>query len=318
MKKRDKSDVVIRFNGKALPLDEWSKKEAAADREPKRRPVAAPQRERLPDRPVEKGRIPRFASSKPPRPMLRRRLKKVAMLFWLPGVAAVIVGLAIGLSMLTSISGAGQAWSGSSPATSDAETTPVEEVKAEDLSLSLYVLQAGVFAKRERALQVARSFRKAGYAALTAGTNPTAVMVGASETQSGVKRFSQYFAGRHISVYTKELRIRADQKTALKSGRRATRLLNGKRFVETLLGLSEASIAGKTLPRQEIERLKKLAPNVNRGETDALARFETAASATLNQVPSATRRPDEAAAQALRQSALELIALYQQAVGDSG
>lgn len=332
--RKQKSDVVIRFNGERHSLEEWTKKETAAEKEkllewdhafsgqmdlqakPGGQNSNSPSEHLSYPKEIKSGRIKGKLDSLPV------RLLRTIRIYWLPGAAAIVIGLVIGLTMLTVFSGKEETgstvWGKKSGIISSGSNTV--KVQSGSLDLSVYLVQAGVFSTRAKADQVSQGLRKEGFAAVTAGNNPTAVLIGAASSKNGAAQLESFYKSRDISVYQKYLQIRPQSTQILKNNTLAAATLKVKTFISTLLMASGESYSGqKTISTATAHRLENIladwkgADNNMSGNIDKQLNgsLEAAADHALVQVQALQHKGTVENYYSLQQSLLEIIALYQ-------
>ncbi|WP_100488718.1 SPOR domain-containing protein [Sporolactobacillus pectinivorans] len=325
---RHKPDVIIKFNGQAHSLEQWVKKETAAERErlPESNRTSSEKAERKASIVDQPGYLAHYQKNKTIRGRKRTfrasQILKIISHFWLPGAAAIVIGLVIGLTMLTAFSGKGNtgsaAWS--ERLSTSSINVPSGKITGKSLELSIYVIQTGVFSTKERASQVAGNLRREGFSALTAGNNPTAVLIGGAFSKKGAGQLENYYKNRNIPAYQKYLQIQVQNSSkVLKNDKQAILTLKAKTFVQTLLTAAEENSGGQNVSDKTVRQMvsilddwKRTDPGPkNASEQMLVGNMETVAGQAVTQAQALQHTKSGENDERLQQSALEMVALYQ-------
>jgi hypothetical protein len=253
--------VTITFNGKKHNLEEWTRQETAADKDKSLNWNAAFSEERTTmkhhtqpiadDDAFVKQKHSFFRNNKKRRPVLSKSSGTwhTIRLFWLPAVAAMVVGLVIGLSMLMIFSDQNtkvkDTWAdGQKKTQSDGAS---EAAKAINLNVPVYMIQAGLFGSSSKAKQVAEQLKNQGPAAVMQVSGGTAIFVGISQTEVGADQLLAHFKKKGMTVFKKQMTIQSDS-AAEKNKLKVNETLIYKKIIIALLSISEQSKNGAAAP----------------------------------------------------------------------
>ncbi|MFT8391657.1 MAG: hypothetical protein ABF683_10270 [Sporolactobacillus sp.] len=328
--RKNHEPIHIRFNGETHTLDEWTKKESAADKEhfldwsdafPEMHDESAQQREPVPYHP-KKGRPP-FLHGSPSRlhPSVRQ-IFHLLRLFLLPAASAIIIGQANVFTMLLLFSGQKQqtssTWQGTEAQASSAQTHPIND---ENIQITTYLLQAGVYSTKDKAQEAASLLRGKGLAVLTGGSKETALFIAAARKSSGAQQLAAYYKSQGVVVYQKQLRFKAAKKPAvLQNKKNSVFVLTTRAMI--LLMATDPSIGsgGKihpqlSVPKQlqtQADRLQKISVQTDSPRLASMvsAIKKTAQHAETRAKASADAQTGQSFA-SYQEALLELIALYQ-------
>lgn len=333
-KKTKKSRVTITFNGKKHTLDEWTRNETAADREQSLDwKHAFPNQEHDADSPLP------LKTDKPPG--IRRKQKKAIAIsqrmqaahewiptiksFTLPALAAVAVGLMIGLSVLTIFATQERASdrdSASDGLSQGAASSPASPVDREAFRLQAYVVQAGVFSTAEAAQTEADQLAAMGLAAVTVDDGKAAVYLSAAATEEQAERLADDFRRRGISVYPKPWTIEPSaHPPALANARLAQAVAYGGSVLRQLLRLpassADASHDSAQILKEAEQMVSKWEPDQVTGlDREAQRHFDQFINGTNDAVKHAEayvkNREDIRSSATYQESLIAAIDLYRQ------
>lgn len=253
--------VTITFNGKKHNLEEWTRQETAADKDKSLNWNAAfseePTTKEHHAQPVTdddafaKQKHSFFSINKKRHLVLSKPSGtwQTIRLFWLPSVAAIVVGLVIGLSMLMIFSDQNTSvkdtWADNQKKTQSDSAS--ETVKAVNLNLPVYMIQAGLFGSSSKAKQVSEQLKSQAPAAVMQVSGGSAIFVGVSQTEAGADQLLAHFKKKGMTVFKKQMTIQADS-AAEKNKSQMNEALNYKKIIVALLSLSEKSKNGSAAP----------------------------------------------------------------------
>ncbi|MCO7175525.1 hypothetical protein ACFP7A_00980 [Sporolactobacillus kofuensis] len=262
-KKQQKPHVTVMINGEKHSLDEWTRTETAADKDTSldwhgafsshEHTLQSEQSRTFSDRdhdPLSRHKPTLFKKKKGWKTNQNQHMRPLRMIrmFWLPGTAAIVVGLVIGLSMLMILSEQNNMIKGSRLGKSSVNTTEeAQTVQRRNLNLSVYMIQAGVFESRSTATQMATKLKEQGSAAVMPTSEGTAIFVGISKTATGSEPLLMHNKQLGMTVFKKQIAIKP---TSLFQGddRRATVAYYGNKLIMTMLDLSDQVELGKKSP----------------------------------------------------------------------
>lgn len=286
--KQEKSDVSITFNGKEHTLEEWTKAEiAAADKDKTLNWQSAFQGHTEKSETNKKTSAPgkKFASyyyqvkKKRRRGLKQKRTaffpkhppsaKEIRVFFkhvWLPVMAALVVGLGLGFTMLLIFSDQGKTSVKSSAAAEQTtkktgQGQAVSPLKAEDLPFEVSVIQGGVFSKTEQVNKAIGGLRKKGVPAIAVKTGgQTAVYIGLMTNDSAGSRLTNYYKKRKVGYYEKKWQLSvAEHPLVLKNRQLADFIGKGRDILKALLGISgQVTPESSLIKAQTAEKLDKL------------------------------------------------------------
>jgi hypothetical protein len=252
--------VTITFNGKTHNLEEWTRQETATDKDKSLNWNAAFSEERTTmehhaqpitdDDAFVKQKHSFFRNNKKRHLVLSKPSGTwhTIRLFWLPAVAAIVVGLVIGLSMLMIFSDQNtkvkDTWADGQKKTQNDGSS--EAVRNVNLNLPVYMIQAGLFGSSSKAKQVAEQLKSQGPAAVMQVSRGTAIFVGVSQTEAGADQLLAHFKKTGMTVFKKQMTIQSE--SAEKSKLKANEALSYKKIISALLSISEKSKNGTTAP----------------------------------------------------------------------
>lgn len=339
-KKKKSPQVIITFNGKKHTMEEWTKKETAADKEKllnwnsafpenqNRAGISHPQGQKLPDRVKSYLRVKHIFSRerkkwRPGRPMIHEAVYLVRH-FWLPAAAAVVIGLAIGLTMLMIFAGqtqsVGAAWTARTGSSGAAAQSAPASASSRDLGLSAYVIQAGVYSTKAKAAQAAAQLQNNGSAAIMVDRGTTAIFIGAASAKPGAAKLDGYYKSQGIPAYQKSLQFNASAKPAvLKTGSAATFIVQGKALMQNLLEISDEAINGNfSLSGQTVVKMDKLinawklpdGGSLNSAGRSLAVNLQKQAGVAASMAHTLQVKKSGASFNAYQQSLLETIILY--------
>ncbi|MCO7127944.1 SPOR domain-containing protein [Sporolactobacillus shoreicorticis] len=257
-KNKKTPQVTIIFNGKKHTMEEWTRRETAADKEKSLDWNAAFSEDHVPADHHAQPLVDEEAFVKQKRLILKRKKKwhpssrksagplPTIRFIWLPAAAALVVGLVIGLTMLMIFNEQNpkskDTWtSGNNQAQSSTDSSSA--VSKNDLNLSVYVVQAGLFSSTAKAERIASELRSHGPAAVMPVTGGTAILVGVAQTDAGATRLLDHFKDQGLTVFKKKVPIEASQ-AILKKQSQAEAALHYKKLILELLSLMEQSKNG--------------------------------------------------------------------------
>lgn len=257
-KNKKMPQVTITFNGKKHTMEEWTRRETAADKDKSLDWNAAFSEEHVPTDRQTQTIVDEDAFVKPKHFILNRRKKwhssssksfgplATIRFIWLPAAAALVVGLAIGLTMLMIFNEqnpkSNDTWTSNNESAQSGKESS-EAVSKNDLNLSVYVIQAGLFGSTDKAEQIASELRNHGPAAVMPVTGGTAIFVGVAQTDAGATQLLAHFKGLGMTVFKKKIPIKASQ-TILKKQAQSDAALDNKKLIQELLSLMEQSKNG--------------------------------------------------------------------------
>lgn len=338
--KNQKTGMVIRFNGVKYNLDEWTAHEQAAEKEHQLDWQGA-----FPDRAPENQSADKINSDSPKqnfpeqsRPDQTDRLEKTVRVkagfreigrrirhYWLPGAAALVVGITIGLSLLSVFPGkntaANPAWPQNQTASSASSGTGT--IRPGQLSQTFTVIQTGVFSTRQLADVAVAGLKQQGVAAVAAGTKPVSVLIGTSVSAQSTDSLLKKYHARNLPVYKKRIRIEPKNGQASLKSPIAAYALKANDFLSSLYQASDQLSSGNRNGLQKIvgqvagNRAALRQMNASEQKTADLTRitlFDQNADHAVRALQSVLRSGNEMDFTALQQSLLELIAAYQDLV----
>ena len=132
---------------------------------------------------------------------------------WLPLLAAVIVGLAIGFTLMIMISKDNSAKSAAPSASLPVEIQPVAKssVNLSALQLRFYGVQANVFNNKDGALAFQQELQQKGLPSFILSADSYRVIVGFAKDKSAAKKMAAGFKKQKIDVYAKPFSLAANK-----------------------------------------------------------------------------------------------------------
>ncbi|RYM06852.1 hypothetical protein EWH99_01255 [Sporolactobacillus sp. THM7-7] len=336
-KKPKKPDVFVTFNGRKHTLEEWTRKETAAEKEeldwkasfPS---LEKPSGEKQPS--VEKSNrfnlpFPRIGRRRKKRgrskPSLLHESALAAKLFWLPAAAAIVVGLVIGLSLLMVFTGQNEAdgtWTGKSGTALSGNENGAKRLKSTDLNLDVSIIQAGVYTEKQSADRAAADLQSRGIPAVTVEEDQTAVFIGAAGPGAEGRELIGYYKRQGLPVYQKSWEIHPiEQSEILENGRAAAFAVEGKTLIQALLDLSGEAAGGQFSP-QTIKRADKLlgswAPSsqesISQAMKEKMNAFKEQTAAAADQARVLQKKKSDESFASYEKALLEAIVLYRQLI----
>lgn len=344
--KKKSPQVIIRFNGEKHTLEEWAKRETAADKEkdldwsrafPKN-PDTADRDDSIYKHHKANRTEPYFHIGRmfgrrktnwlPGRRAIRGTLYTVRY-FWLPAAAAVIVGLSIGLSMLLVFTGQNRpeqaAWTSGTVRSSTAGSSLSSPLTQRSLALSVYVVQTGVYATQTAAGQAASRLRNEGVAAVTFKQGNADIFISAASTASGAAKLAGYFKNQGIPVYQKNVQFSASANPAvLKDSRTASFAARGRALVQELLQISEEAAGNRFFPSSQavaqMDRLLKdwklpAAGALSGSNRQTAVNFQKSVNTAASRARAMRAKGTGATFNSYQQSLLEAIMSYRDLIG---
>ncbi|RYL94680.1 hypothetical protein [Sporolactobacillus sp. THM19-2] len=324
-KKQNECNVTVTFNGRKYSLQDWAEKETAAnkDRSLDWSRSFPEKQDTMNKQDTDTGLFPRHKDKKSKKKKRGRKgaADPVSILvrLWLPVLAAVVIGLASGMTMLMFFSGAdkpaGQSW-----AQSDGDASVQEQQRLptrKDLEFSTGMIQAGVFSTMEKASQVAESLRNEGIPSLAFPDRMNTVFIGAASTVQSAKVLTNDYKEKGVSFYTRKYDYRVtDQSSVLKSKSMAVFAARAKVYLQGMHQIADLK-ADERYPNQQLmERLNRQLNTLKGMEKTDLSRtFLETAEATMRTLHIFAEKKDEATYYAFQQHLLELSASYQKIIG---
>jgi hypothetical protein len=330
-KKNHKTGMVIHFNGAEYNLDEWTVREEAAEKEHQLDWQGA-----FPDHGERKASVEQIDPSLTDRQETVQRQKhdgrngftgvvRRFKRYWLPGAAALVVGTAIGLSLLSVFSEkdtvTGSVWPQNSPAFPASSGSIA--IQADSLSQTFMVIQTGVFSNRKLADVAVAGLKQQGFPAVAAGKDPVSVLIGTSVSAQSADDLVKKYHDRHLPVYKKQIRIGPKSGRKLLKGPAAGYAEKANRFIKDLYQASDRLASGNRNVQQSLisrvqgSRAALRQINVSGLKTADLNRltlFDQDADRTVRILEASLKNGGEKDFMALQQSLLELIAAYQDLV----
>ncbi|RYL93874.1 SPOR domain-containing protein [Sporolactobacillus sp. THM7-4] len=343
--KRKSPHVMVTFNGKKQTLDEWTKRETAADKEKLLNwETAFPENEdnngssALPDgaHPSPAGKTcseRRPFGGKKRRKILKQspvyRTALAIKLFWLPVTAAIVVGMITGLTLLIVFTS--QYKTGNNHLTHPQESLqPVVQqgavpISSRNLELSVFVVQAGVYSSKASADQAASHLRAQGAATIEVKNGKTAIYIGATRTESQARSMAEIYQKQNIPAYQKSWETSVPARPmVLRDSRIAAFTVQGKSLIESLLAASGEASGGKYSPSEkslsQVDKLLKgwnypqTGDGISGREKKLMKALRARAIEAAGEVHSLKTRGDNASFNAFQQKLLETIALYDQLI----
>lgn len=330
--KKQAPHVTVTFNGKKHNLDEWTRKETAADKDKSLdwntafstelksvdEHAHAPSHLLTDQDAFVKRKHSLFRGKRIWRPKQHQISGAVRIIrfFWLPAAAAVVVGLVIGLSMLTIFSQQNHAvkdtWanSGKSPQTEEKS----QAIQNQDLNLSVYLIQAGLFGSKSKADQIASQLRNHGPSILMATPGGTAIFVGVAETDAGASQLLTRDKDQGLTVFKKQMQFQPAT-GFLNNKKQANSALDGKKLMLAFLAASEESQNGASSPSkktmQNMDRLyEKCRTNAASTNDNTVGRFLASVDQSKNAAQKLAASHSEAQFVQFQQSLLESVSEY--------
>ncbi|MFX3615932.1 MAG: SPOR domain-containing protein [Sporolactobacillus sp.] len=337
--RKDKhAQVSVTFNGEKHTLEEWTRKETAADKEKSLDWSGAfpdtnlqGKKDEHPYQPADNREPRNYWPIHPPKKQNRRlpgfsghQIFQTLRIYWLPATAAIIIGLAIGLTMLILFSGQKQqtssTWAGGRAAAP--AQTAFAPVSRKDLQLTAYFLQAGVYSSKAKAEEAASMLRGRGLAVLTGGQGQTALFVSAVGADSGAQKLSEYYKKQGISVYKKQLRFQAAPKSYALGHAATGNFIKNVRSIILTMDQDPVISGTKIYPRaRAVSRLQKQNAALQKLRSGTVVSNRRVATLMANicsigrnasaNALSSQKKQTSAAYAAYQESLLQMIALYQ-------
>lgn len=339
-KKKRKTNMVIHFNGGTYDLNEWTAREEAADKERQLDWKGAFPDYRSKDRTAEKtgsslsdrNLAEHPAGQMPPAEkdgrisidvgQIARRIRS----YWLPGTAALVVGIAIGLSLLSVLPGKNTAvnpvWP-QNPSVTAAQAGS-QSVQPGSLSRTITVIQTGVFSSRRLADIAVAGLKQQGIAAVAAGQKtPVSVLIGTAVSAQSADDLLKKYQSRQLPVYKKQIHISPPNSTAPLKGTAAGYSEKANRLLTDLYQISDRMVSGDRTGLQKLysqvtgSRAALRQVNVSGqkpAELNLMTVFDQDADQAIHVLQSALKSGKDADFTLLQQSLLELIAAYQDLV----
>jgi hypothetical protein len=338
--KNHKTGMVIRFNGATYNLDEWTAHEEAAEKEhqldwqgafpdqaqgtrsaDKLIPDSSKQNFPEKNRPGEMEHPVRTVSVKTGLKAISRRIRH----YWLPGAAALVVGITIGLSLLNVLPGkntaVNPAWPQNQAVSSVSSGTGV--IRPSQLTQTFTVIQTGVFSTRQLADVAVAGLRQQGIAAVAAGKKPVSVLIGSSVSAQSADDLLKKYRVRNLPVYKKLVRIGPKNSQASLKSPIAGYALKANLFLSSLYQVSDQLLAGNRNGLQKVAgqvtdsrvALRQVnATEQKPADLNRITQFDQNANRAVMAMQSVLKSGKESNLTALQQSLLELIAAYQDLV----
>ncbi|MCA0986218.1 hypothetical protein [Guptibacillus algicola] len=258
---KDGRTISIRFNGENKDRDPEVHKEESAAAEEKEFEWILPER-RDEKKVVEfkklqlpKKKYPQVEKSKKKHMLPLRRKKKKHLVSQnrsltlhksvvVSVASAVFIGVLFGFILLMVFSGDDLAPPVSSDAKESTEVTAVSTDTAE-LSLSLQVVQSGVYSTEESALEFQQRLKDNGFPAAIINSDNYYLMIGVSSTVEGQEALAGYFKSKGEDVYAKQWNVSAEGAVLSKEG--VAHLTEGKAFIEELVSMDLNGLTDKEL-----------------------------------------------------------------------
>ncbi|MFC7393188.1 SPOR domain-containing protein [Scopulibacillus cellulosilyticus] len=289
VKKKTDPDIIVKFNGKEHSLEEITKAETAAADSDKslnwRQVFPNEEKETLKSDKIEEQSAVTHES-------LVSKLKKkksktksendhipIFLLIkhiWIPLLAAIIVGMGLGFTLLLAFSGHGKNHAVSTVSNTETASQPGQSLKqnasalpAKDLSLHLYVIQAGVFSNKSQADALVNGFHEQGVPGVVEKDGNNYVFIGAQTNQSDVNRMKNYFKDQSISVYTKDWTAKSKQKTVKRNAYNFMKL--GNDLLVSMIPVSGQMILneGGSINNKDMNKIKAMESELKKAENEA-------------------------------------------------
>ncbi|MFT8873052.1 MAG: hypothetical protein ABF868_12335 [Sporolactobacillus sp.] len=319
---KKQSPVTVFFNGEKLTLEEWTRRETAAGKQPPLDWSSA-----FPKKAVDKPAPHSFDSVKSHSArfthgdMLRhcRRAGHVLRLLLLPAGAAILIGLAIGLTLLLFFSGQSEKKS-NTWVTEAAPTAGVSAVTAKQLTVSEFLLQSGVYSNQTKAQQAAAALRRQGLAVVTGGSGQTALFIAGCSSAAAASEQAAYYKKKQVPVYQKQVQFIPSKRAAVLSDplsgqfAAAAHAFILKLIDESTMHNSVPSVSEQTLRRLTAldTRLQQTALPVRSRRLGTLAaNLKSEGLRALTHAEGVLKQPTDAHYAAFQQSVLNFTALYQ-------
>lgn len=319
-----KPDVIISFNGEKHTLEEWTRQEIAAGKE---RPLdwsgAFPVKD-----PTQKHSGFPSEPKAATRPAYRRKSDQAARVikqFWVPAAAAIVIGLAIGLTMLMLFSGLSKQGATAGEQGASASSGVTQTVKQTDLDLAVFMIQTGVYSTKDKATQSAADLQQRHIPVLIAGGRQSAVFIGISGTRSAAGKLASLFQGQGLSVYVKPFNIKtAKQAAFLQDKRAADFAVKGKDIMQRLLKVADDAADGRQYPSQntlnqlnkQVNEMNSISiASLNASEKKLIAGVRSSAADAAGTLRTLRTSKDRDAYNGFQQSLLKMISDYQNMIG---
>lgn len=339
-KKSRKTAMVIHFNGATYDLNEWTAREEAADKERqldwkgafpdygKNDRIGEKTESSIPDRNLLE-RSPGKLNPADGNRRIRAEIWQIAgkiRRYWLPGAAALVVGIAIGLSLLSVLPGRNTAvspvWPQSPSVT--AASAGSQSVQPGSLSRTIIVIQTGVFSTRKLANIAVAGLKQQGIAAVAAGQkSPISVLIGTALSAQSADDLLKKYQSRQLPVYKKQIHIGPQSSTAPLKGTAAGYSEKANRLLNELYQISDRLASGDRTGLQTfynqaaVSRAALRQVNVSGqkpAELNRMTVFDQDADQAIRALQSALKSGKDADFTVLQQSLLELVAAYQDLV----
>ncbi|MBM7644723.1 hypothetical protein JOD45_000930 [Scopulibacillus daqui] len=227
-KAKKEPDIIVKFNGKERTLEELTKAETASADSDKslnwRKAFANEEKQKL--KSIKTHEQSAVAHESLPSKLKKKRKAKennerIPLLIlikhiWVPLLAAIIVGMGLGFTLLLAFSGHGKNHAVSSVSKQETAGQSLKQngstLPAKNLNLHLYVIQAGVYSDKRQADTFVKAFQKQGVPAVVEKSGNNYIFIGVQTSQTAVDHMKDYFKEQGISVYTKEWTAESKQK----------------------------------------------------------------------------------------------------------
>ncbi|WP_028982586.1 SPOR domain-containing protein [Sporolactobacillus terrae] len=239
--------VTVSFNGEKHALEEWTRKETAADQDKSLDWIGAfsDENDELQQQPKKISTDSNaFTEKKQPpaknkwqsahkKPMTKLRMIRF---IGLPAAAALVVGLVIGMSLLMVLNEQApkekNTWASGAQSN---QQTGTSTIASSDLNLSLYLIQAGLFGSPAKAKQIASQLNAPAVVMPVTGGN--AIFVGAAQNEKEADQMIKAFEGNGMDVFKKKMTLQAAA-AAAKDQNKAKTARAAKKMIQQYLALS--------------------------------------------------------------------------------
>ncbi|GAY75128.1 SPOR domain-containing protein [Sporolactobacillus inulinus] len=238
--------VTVSFNGEKHVLEEWTRKETAADQDKSLDWIGAFSDENDELQQPKKISTDSNAFTEKKQPLLKNKghsarkkpMTKLRMIRFvgLPAAAALVVGLVIGMSLLMILNEQApkekNTWASGAQSNQQAGTSTIA---SNDLNLSLYFIQAGLFGSSAKAKQIASRLNAPAVVMPVTGGN--AIFVGAAQSEKEADQMIKAFEGNGMDVFKKKMTLQAAA-AAAKDQNKAKAAHAAKKMIQEYLALS--------------------------------------------------------------------------------
>ncbi|GGH85859.1 hypothetical protein JOD43_003475 [Pullulanibacillus pueri] len=326
---KSNDDVIISFNGKEHRLEEWAKKEVAAADEDQtlnwRKTFNEQKKLNHDDQGEAAPAIVKYKKKK--RKVGRQGLPSGTFFnlfkhFWMPFLAAIIVGLGIGFTILilfsdhktqtTTLNNAAQKENVSSPDQAKAQGA---EQNVQALSLRVQVIQWNVFAKKDAATKGMEDLEKSSQipAAVVNDGEQYAVFIGIADNSTRRKTLETQLQKKKVTLYGKVWDYTPQKFQS--SSNVFQYMKKGKTLFTQLIEASGALAEGETPDQKTVNTISKLLDALSVPKDESLSSttkkdletFRVVLNTAYNQIK---------AGQEGQQALLDGLSLYQKICSD--